>query len=292
MKIYEHLKNAIKLNSIPESSIENIQRDFINITCLLQTDGYDRFVFLHKSIQEFHAAKFVAALPYEHKVKFYDKVLDLIEIEDKYDNLLLFLKNLDRNNFERLLIINYFNKIRLNHLETERKQQVLEDLTKKIIKDKYIHLVIEHGIPPNEDTYSCVGVESSVVGDILPILNFFDVGERRNHSGKVASFIVSLFSSVEVPNNTHASYEPINIHVLKKMLIDEAATGFYPTHEAVGKINNGRICLYDYLLGIGAYDYISRLFREEVEGYYERIYKPISLKMEQVSKVLDIDFDI
>lgn len=291
-KIHEHLKNAIKLKNIPESNIDNIQRDFINITCLLQADGYDRYVFLHKSIQEFHAAKFVAALPYEHKVKFYTKVLDLIDVEDKYDNLLLFLKNLDRNNFERLLIINYFNKTKLNHLNTESKKQILKDITDRAIKDKQIHLIIEKNSTTNEESYSCVGLESSLAGDVLPTLNFFDIGERRSDSGKVSEFIFSLLSSDIANRGNYQKFAPIKINELREMLSGKLATEKYQKDSVIEKREIAKVCLYDYVVNIGAYEYISMLFEEEIENYYERIYKPINSRLEQVSQVLDIDFDI
>lgn len=292
VKIHEHLKNAIKLKTIPESNIDNIQRDFINITCLLQADGYDRYVFLHKSIQEFHAAKFVAELPYEHKVKFYAKVLDLIDIEDKYDNLLLFLKNLDRNNFERLLVINYFNKTKLNHLETESKSQILKDIFDKTVKYKQLHLIIEKDSTSNEESYSCVGLESSLSGDILPALNFFDIGERRRNSGKVSGFIFSLLYLGVENNGEYQEFNPIEIDALREMLGDKLVAEKYQRDNLIETREVATVCLYDYLIKIGAYDYTSMLFKEEIEGYYERIYKPINSKLEQVSKVLDIDFDI
>ncbi|MNJ59826.1 hypothetical protein D3C77_555280 [compost metagenome] len=190
------------------------------------------------------------------------------------------------------MIINYFNKTKLNHLETESKSQILKDIVDRTIKDKQVHLIIEKDHFSNEESYLCMGLESSLAGDILPTLNFFDVGERRNNSGKVSEFIFGLLSRDEKNHGKYQDFNPIKIDVLRGMLGDKIVSEKHKKGNVIEVRDSAKVCLYDYLIKIGAYDYIFMLFKEEIEGYYERIYKPINSKLEQVSKVLDIDFDI
>src|SRR6478752_5347153 len=49
----------LKFDEPPDGVVDDIRR----ITCLLLTDGHDEYRFLHKSVQEFHAASFVRDQP-------------------------------------------------------------------------------------------------------------------------------------------------------------------------------------------------------------------------------------
>ncbi|CAI3924328.1 NACHT family domain (NACHT) [Commensalibacter communis] len=59
ISILKYIGNAAKLTNIKDISAYLILDDFITITSLIQRDGYDHIVFLHKSVAEFHASQFV-----------------------------------------------------------------------------------------------------------------------------------------------------------------------------------------------------------------------------------------
>ncbi|CAI3933959.1 NACHT domain-containing protein [Commensalibacter communis] len=66
--ILEYIKKAAKITNINDIAVENIFDDFIEITSLIQRDGYDHIVFLHKSVQEYHAAQFIQNSSIEQKI--------------------------------------------------------------------------------------------------------------------------------------------------------------------------------------------------------------------------------
>jgi len=71
------LKN-IRIEKPEHHSPENLCEDFVDVTCLIQKDGYQRYSFLHKSICEFHAASFIKEMGIDTKPKFYENILNKI----------------------------------------------------------------------------------------------------------------------------------------------------------------------------------------------------------------------
>lgn len=73
-----------------------IASELIEITNLLIKDGYDEYKFIHKSIQEFYCASFLAAgLNTEKKQGFYRKCAEEIGFYNIFSNTLLFMKEID-----------------------------------------------------------------------------------------------------------------------------------------------------------------------------------------------------
>ncbi len=76
-----------------EGDVEKILRDIIDITCLIISDG-DEFRFIHKSVQEYHAALFIKKQPDESARAFYNAMrakwnnwteeLRFLELIDRY----------------------------------------------------------------------------------------------------------------------------------------------------------------------------------------------------------------
>ncbi|WP_423250526.1 NACHT domain-containing protein, partial [Enterobacter kobei] len=57
----------IKIQKPEEHSPEHLCEDFVDVTCLIQKDGFQRYSFLHKSICEFHAASFIKEMGMDTK---------------------------------------------------------------------------------------------------------------------------------------------------------------------------------------------------------------------------------
>lgn len=74
LSILQYIKDIACRVDIENISAEQIFDDFINITCLIQKDGYDHIVFLHKSIQEFHAARYILSTSTSKKLVILKKI--------------------------------------------------------------------------------------------------------------------------------------------------------------------------------------------------------------------------
>ncbi|MGS8542281.1 hypothetical protein ACFKPV_22725, partial [Salmonella enterica subsp. enterica serovar Anatum] len=62
-----------------ECKAESLAQDFINVTCLIQREGFNKYIFIHKSIQEYHAAEFIKNISSDQKNKFYSFLVEDIK---------------------------------------------------------------------------------------------------------------------------------------------------------------------------------------------------------------------
>ncbi|WP_420323687.1 NACHT domain-containing protein, partial [Klebsiella variicola] len=98
--LHQHIKNALKSHGYDEKLADAFTNDIVKITCLLQTDGNDRFVYLHKSVQEFFAAFFISTMQEKTiKSQIYAYLRKSLLSSPKFDNLLQFLYYLDNLTF-------------------------------------------------------------------------------------------------------------------------------------------------------------------------------------------------
>lgn len=270
-----HLRTALKLSSCASVEIAPLQKDLIEITCLIQRDGFDKYVFLHKSVQEFHAAKFISSLSHTHKSMFYSKVIDIIDREDKYDNILLFLSNIDSNDYSSLLIINYFKKLKLNLLEKSDRDEILKPVVESIFKGRSLRVKLL-----NENEHDVISLNSIVASSPLGPFSLFQNSHRRFES-KSEDMILNC--------TLHGLHKKID----HKRLIEMSISSSRSTNEEEQKVETAyTIRISDYLKEIGKYDEVVKSLNEEIFEYYTSLFKPISEKLEEVSRILDLDFDL
>jgi len=131
---------------------KKIIEDVIEITNLITRDGYDNYTFIHKSIQDFYAAKFISSSTEENQIDFFKEINNL-----RPDlNFCYMLKSLVPASYYP-----YFIKVKIERLGFGRlnpKYPTLEDAfayfeSGEIILDK----VIEGG----KDKFKIVGVVRS-----------------------------------------------------------------------------------------------------------------------------------
>ncbi|ETX11408.1 hypothetical protein MUS1_11180 [Marinomonas ushuaiensis DSM 15871] len=280
--LYNHLKSAIKLNQISLEDIEKIQKDFINITCLIQKDGFDKYVYLHKSVQEFHAAKFIASLPHKHKGKFYKKLAEVVDIEDKFDNVLQFLKKIDTDDYNSLLVIEYFNLNKLTQLEYDKKNKIIDDIIRKILISKKINFNIFDGV------YDCDTMEVIANKNLLSTLSLFKEGRRMFKYEAEEIFFDHLFENVSI-NLKQQKFSMKKLEIPELMAIEKKSK--INTRE--GDLDNTiSVSAFDYLQASGGYEEFSNIIKTEIIQFYSDIYDPIHSKSQEVSIILDMDFDI
>ncbi|GAB3535461.1 NACHT domain-containing protein [Photobacterium alginatilyticum] len=277
--LYGYLQSAIRLNQVLPEYTEQIQKDLINITCLIQKDGFDKYVFLHKSVQEFHAAKFIASLPHKHKEKFYSKLSEAIDNEDKFDNVLQFLKYIDTDDYNSLLVVEYFNRNKLNHLKTDSKDVILDSHISKVLKNKHIEFHIE------DNSYFCETMAVIYQKNLLSTLTFFSSGERRATLNSEELFSDHLFNlDIHSTEKDPLEAKVLSLEDLKGISSNTIINGDSPDFIVT--------TAYEYLQASGGYQKFSEIVKEEIMNFYTNIYGPIYEKNQQVSRILDIDFDM
>lgn len=99
LSFYNFVEKSMKVSSIDteKNKPEELASDFVNVTCLIQKDGYDRFVYLHKSVQEYHASEFIKNMNTEKKEKLYDKIKNELTVNNKFSNVVNFLLSTDED---------------------------------------------------------------------------------------------------------------------------------------------------------------------------------------------------
>lgn len=106
--LLKYARKALDAANINISECELFVDDIINITCLIQQDGLDRFVFLHKSVQEYHAANTIKNLPEDLKRDFYLLLPESLYLSGKFSNVSNFLYFIDKNAYDKYVSIECF----------------------------------------------------------------------------------------------------------------------------------------------------------------------------------------
>jgi len=122
------------ISGVNDTKPEDISYDFVDITCLIQKDGYDRYVFLHKSIQEYHAAEYIKSLSLERKGVFMSAILNSIEEESKLSATARYLYEIDKENTYELICKPLCEKYGMDKYE-ENPDLYIEKLYSELTKD-------------------------------------------------------------------------------------------------------------------------------------------------------------
>lgn len=117
-ELLNYFEKSIKANKVT-STPEKISDDIVDGTNLIVKDGYDNFVYIHRSIQEFFSAKFISSMGKDMKQNIYEKLVKQ-RVNDENTNLLVMTSYLDTFCFSELYVINrlikagifYENKIK------------------------------------------------------------------------------------------------------------------------------------------------------------------------------------
>lgn len=121
-----------------QASAQNVIKDIVEITNLIKKDGFDKFVFLHKSIQEYHAARYIQKLVINEKIDIYTDIYNKIE-SSIYDNVILFLKNIDNVNYRHYLLEYAYKNNKLNLLFIKDSAYTLK-IINSLLKNTLIYI--------------------------------------------------------------------------------------------------------------------------------------------------------
>lgn len=86
---------------------DNLIADYIDVTGLIRRDGAEIFTFVHKTIQEYHAAEFVRNSASSIKSEILRKMVEELKTDNSMINCAVFLQQIDTENTIEELILPY-----------------------------------------------------------------------------------------------------------------------------------------------------------------------------------------
>lgn len=276
-----YITSSLDLETLDSSEPQLVWSDIIDITCLLQQDGYDRYLFLHKSIQEFHAAQFLADCRHERKVSIYSQILDKIDIDHKWDNVINFLSKVDENDFSEMFLIKKCQSIDLNHINTN-KETVLSNAMSKILGNKYI------SISYNSDNGALMfnGRDYLQSFTFISTFNLIEKGNRNlieEVEKPVEDSIRRLNEIMSGIDNSMKSEDLIEkILSISKDRVNSAMAGERKLE----------IPIEPFLQLLGFYDVLNKVVYSYLMSYYRGVYKPKARQLEVAERILDLEFRI
>lgn len=119
-EMYDALEDVFIMNNLDSSEVSNFLKDIRIITCLIQENGIDEYVYIHRSVQEYHAAYYFKYLPDEMIDEFIHELLNLVRESEQYDNTLYFLNKISPNFFDKKFASKLFRQIQI-HLFPSQK---------------------------------------------------------------------------------------------------------------------------------------------------------------------------
>lgn len=138
----ERLTESIKRGLNPkgldvDSNLEyKVLEDFVNVTGLIRRDGAESYTFVHRTIQEYHAAEFIKSCTSKTKTKILAKLLAEIPNNKIMLNTAVFLNHIDNENTIEEFIIPLMENFGFN----------TEGANYKALAEKIYEETIEHAI--------------------------------------------------------------------------------------------------------------------------------------------------
>ncbi|HBT5897206.1 NACHT domain-containing protein [Klebsiella pneumoniae] len=124
---------------------ENLAVDFVDVTCLIQREGYNKYIFIHKSIQEYHAAEFIRNISSDKKPKFYNLIMEDIKQNNyRYHNTISFLQETDEIDCKKNLVIPLCEHYKI-HKWNDMEIVDYKDLFREFFVDSTAQVVINNG---------------------------------------------------------------------------------------------------------------------------------------------------
>ncbi|MGN5159897.1 NACHT domain-containing protein [Aeromonas dhakensis] len=271
-KLNETLYSAMMLCDCAKENSENIKQDIINITCLLQKDGYDRYVFLHRSIQEFHAAKFIASLPLNSKKKVYSKLKSNINTSDSFYGAIGFLMDIDTDDCDSELVLSYMNDIGMDKLSSDKNNIALQEITESIVNNLSANAIYKNNILDFSSVTSLDGQKAiramRLFSEKITSIDDFALGLDEHIFEMLDDF-------TQIANNERHTKKGNEI----MMLVEKSL------------LSGGSICMGEIIKSIDdkkIYNQTSKF----IFDFYNSHYKLISERVNRLRSAIDIDWNL
>ncbi|WP_272521702.1 NACHT domain-containing protein [Providencia sp. PROV202] len=124
-------KQGIENDELDQS---NYLDDLIRVTGLIKNDGYDNFTYIHRSILEYHAAKYILESD-SKKIAYQNKILDkLINLDNRYIAITEFLFDKDEESTIKNIGIPLFEFLGFGR-GSIHKEEIKKNLLRIVMKD-------------------------------------------------------------------------------------------------------------------------------------------------------------
>ena len=256
--LHRYAEDAIETEGYSKEHATDFLTDIIDITCLIQPEGNNRFVFLHKSVQEFYAAFAVANLSFELKKDIYQNLLDVIKSSEQLDNFMFFLYSLDSKVFSDEMSVKAFRDLQFVDV-------AVLDLDKvKNIFDASLRGGCIKGRSDSQSSYVNISTDiqiSSVLNlDILQIL----AGQPRLPMQEIDLHLADIeLSQIDKRDLDSFIYNVVRIN--RTPLVEGRGEVFLENYE---------FPIVEYLKSIGSYHELVKIYQETIVDYYKKVYQP------------------
>lgn len=300
--LVDHFSKAKKLVRIDKVDPRDAADDIVHVTCLIQRDGYNNFVFLHKSVQEFHAAMFIHRFRSNKKSELFNYLGNILVSKDNLDNLATYLKQLNHDDYQSNILIPVFERFNINKFAID-KDSIIHDLIRRCFSKATITLVLyEKDIfDLEENVYGLENFTSLEHNTVLTGLSFIATGSRNisNHYDTKFELDFLILDSFEI-------YDIVGMRKVRG--ISESVMSEDIRNKAVAKVSkdilllNGReqieqityrVPLLDFLESTGNLEQLKTKLSNYLSYLYHNHYVPCYKYFEESDLVfeLELDFD-
>lgn len=257
-QLVEYTRQALKSFNLDENDSENLVSDIVDITCLIQMDGFDRFVFLHKSVQEYYAAQAMSKLPTPLKKDVYSDILECIFTRDSLDNMFGFLFSIDKESYKQYITIGFFESTGLADV-ARRGEKEMHYFIKNALSNTHINGVKKDNqiILDNK-----ISLENTLKVSALPLMEG-NIRTGDSDLQKIFTAQIELgINAAEIDNYRHTKKIMKQKYQTSKNSIEEKETIRY------------QLNLHDYLNDSMIYEDIFTLFKTKIVDYNTHVYEP------------------
>lgn len=245
----------------------DVMMDIINLTNLLVSDGYDAYTFIHKSIQDYYAARFLTKRPDDEQIEFWSEASCFYErnfcymckclneigyYNDYVSNILNTSKKLSKNgvvayvNFEEVksvladvsinFDVNNFQNMTFKLLREEDKYNEIE-----IIESIYNRVIFsKRFIPPYDFLFSFCLDNNDMIKERLSI------SSNKKHLSRATSYFLDIhteeffkvFPEIVTATEKYTSYINNSLDLLFKEYENHMALGLTQSKSAMRLIKN------------------------------------------------------
>lgn len=271
-RLHQYVTVALKTSGYDSGKSSLFINDIVKITCLLQADGNDRFVFLHKSVQEFFAAFYLSIMQDgEVKEKIYASLRKRVQATEVFDNLLNFLFHLDRKSFINEMTLKTFTESGLKSIAEMSYEEF------SVPFDKILEKGDLRGESYKDDTTISLVAYSSPERMInIGFLNVINGVERPKLGDIDEAFHIEACKSIDKEKLSGFKYS----------VIEPEKSGYSKNRK-----NNGGeqpityvFGLIEYLKQTGLYDYYKQYCFNILNIYNSQVYE---VRLEEFRKMKD-----
>lgn len=257
-ELLRYAEDAIETEGYEKECAADFVSDIIDITCLIQPEGNNRFVFLHKSVQEFYAAFAVSNLPMEYKQDIYPNLFELIKGSERLDNFMIFLHSLDSKTYSDEITLKGFRDlgfVDVANMSLEKAVNVFD----ASLRGRYFK-----GRSTSNENIITIYTDSEL-GEILyiNILPIMSGSPRFLMTEIDLEFHDSFPSSISKDELTNFKYE---ISKAKRTQVVEDEEEVLETY---------KFSLVDFLKSIGIYDDLVKTYHITIQEFYMKTYLPV-----------------